>query len=86
MLLLFIAACFAVAETGAIFTGKLATIWYHHQIKPKWTAIAWVFGPARTALYLMMAIAAWLAWRRLGFGGAAGALRPFALQLGLNAL
>ena len=37
-----------------------------------------------TALYLTMAIAAWLVWRRAGWRGAPGALGLFALQLGLN--
>jgi tryptophan-rich sensory protein len=34
----------------------------------------------------MMAIAAWIVWRRRGFGGAAGAPGFFSLQLALNAL
>jgi tryptophan-rich sensory protein len=35
-------------------------------------------------LYLQMAVAAWLAWRRLGGDWQAPSLRLFALQLGLN--
>ena len=38
------------------------------------------------ALYLMMAISAWLVWRERGFNRGAGALGLFALQLALNAL
>ena len=46
---------------------------------------AWVFGPVWTALYLSMAIAAWLVWRRAGWPGGARALGLFAVQLALNA-
>ena len=37
-----------------------------------------------TALYLSMAVAAWLVWRRAGFSGARLPLALFALQLILN--
>jgi tryptophan-rich sensory protein len=53
--------------------------------KPAWNPPAWLFGPVWTVLYLMMAIAAWLVWRKMGFSGAAGAMGIFAVQLALNA-
>jgi len=86
MLALFIAVCFLAAGAGAAFTGSSVSDWYPTLRKPSWNPPAWIFGPVWTALYLMMAIAAWLVWRRRGFGGAAGALGFFALQLALNAL
>jgi translocator protein len=84
MLVLFIAVCFAVAGAGSIFTSTAVTHWYPSLRKPLWNPPAWVFGPVWTALYLMMAVAAWLIWRKTGFAG--GALKLFALQLVLNAL
>ena len=81
MLSLFIAVCFAVAGAGAVVTSSSVTNWYPALRKPSWNPPAWVFGPVWTVLYLMMAIAAWLVWRRSGFG----ALGIFALQLALNA-
>ena len=59
--------------------------WYAGLEKPAWNPPGWVFGPVWTALYLMMATAAWLVWRR---GGWAAQQRPLALylvQIALNA-
>lgn len=41
--------------------------WYASLAKPEWNPPGWIFGPVWTVLYLMMAIAAWLVWRRLGW-------------------
>jgi tryptophan-rich sensory protein len=86
MLLLFIAVCFVVAGAGSVFTSSSVSTWYPALRKPAWNPPAWIFGPVWTVLYLMMATAAWLVWRKRGFGGGAGALWLFALQLMLNAL
>lgn len=56
--------------------------WYAALEKPSWTPPAWLFGPVWTALYLLMALAAWMVWRRVGWGKALG---WYAIQLGLNA-
>ena len=54
--------------------------------QPAWAPPAWLFGPVWTALYALMAVAAWLVWRTSGFAGARAALVLFAVQLGFNAL
>lgn len=56
--------------------------WYASLNKPSWNPPAWIFGPVWTALYLMMAIAAWLVWKRSGW---CGALWIYLVQLLLNA-
>jgi len=78
----FVAASFAAAALGGVVTGGSVRDWYPTLVKPAWNPPAWVFGPVWTALYTMMAVAAWLVWRRVGWGGA---LVWFAVQLALNA-
>lgn len=56
--------------------------WYASLSKPSWNPPSWLFGPAWTFLYMLMAVAAWLVWKRAGFS------RPLVLyfvQLALNA-
>jgi tryptophan-rich sensory protein len=81
-----IAICFAAAGIGSLFTDPEIGGWYERIIKPSWTPPNWIFGPVWTALYLMMAVAAWLVWREKGFGEARLALLLFAAQLFFNAL
>ena len=81
----FLLITFAAAGIGGLFTGPGVRDWYPSLNKPTWTPPAWLFGPVWTALYLGMAVAAFLAWRRAGFDGARWALVLFAIQLILNA-
>jgi tryptophan-rich sensory protein len=60
--------------------------WYAQLHKPAWNPPNWIFGPVWTALYTIMAIAAWLVWRRGGFAAQRVALGWFLIQLLLNAL
>jgi translocator protein len=81
-----IAVCFAAAGIGSLFTDPEMGGWYARLIKPSWTPPNWVFGPVWSALYLMMAVAAWLVWREKGLTGAAALpLALFAAQLVFNA-
>lgn len=56
--------------------------WYAALRKPSWNPPSWIFGPVWTALYLMMATAVGLVWRR---GGPRRAFVLYAVQLALNA-
>jgi translocator protein len=84
-LLGFLAVCFATAAVGAALTAATVHDWYPTLHKPAWTPPNWVFGPAWTTLYILMALAAWLVWRRGGWTARRGALGLFAVQLVLNA-
>lgn len=46
---------------------SLPGAWYAALNKPAWNPPAWIFGPVWTLLYLMMAVAAWLVWKKDGW-------------------
>jgi len=75
-------ACFGAASLGALF---MPGEWYASLNKPSWNPPGWIFGPVWSALYLMMAMAAWLVWWRGGFSGQRRPLTWFLVQLVLNA-
>ncbi len=53
----------ALVIGAAMFGGQWgANEWYRALSKPSWTPPDWLFPIAWTALYLMIAIAGWLAW------------------------
>lgn len=74
---------YATAAIGAVASIQ-AVSFYLQLTRPAWAPPAWVFGPVWTALYALMAMAAWLVWR--GPGRARGALTLFVIQLAANAL
>ncbi len=80
----FVVVCFASAGVGAAVTSTSVGGWYQNLAKPSWRPPDWLFGPVWTVLYFMMAIAAWLVWRRHGWFGARSALTWFGMQLALN--
>jgi tryptophan-rich sensory protein len=84
-LALSILLCFGIAAIGSYFTSSSVDSWYPSLIKPSWRPPNWLFAPVWTALYLSMAISAWLVWRQSGYKKAASALTFFLLQLILNA-
>lgn len=75
--------CFAAAAPGAFF---MPGEWYDGLNKPTWNPPGWLFGPVWSCLYAMMAVAAWLVWKRGGFSAHRQALGLFLAQLFLNAL
>ncbi len=60
--------------------------WYRALIKPALTPPDFIFAPVWTLLYILMALAAWLVWRRGGFKSNRLALSLYGAQLVLNAL
>lgn len=60
--------------------------WYASLAKPAWTPPDAVFAPVWTVLYVLMGVAAWLVWRKVGLSLATVPLVLFIVQLALNAL
>lgn len=85
VLALFLIICLATAGLGAAWTNLSVGDWYAALKKPAWNPPNWLFGPVWTALYIGMAIAAWLVWRKNGLADAWLPLLLFGVQLFLNA-
>lgn len=80
-----VVATFAAAAVAAIASAR-AGAFYRQLERPPWAPPEWLFAPTWTALYILMALAAWLIWRDHGFRRAGGALMLFLVQLAANAL
>ena len=75
----------AAAVAGAIASVRAADF-YQQLAQPTWAPPAAVFGPVWSVLYVLMALAAWLVVRTLGWPGARPAITLYVAQLALNAL
>ena len=86
-LLICLGAVLAASGIGSLATVRAIPTWYKGLAKPSFNPPAWLFGPAWTVLYLLMAVAAFLVWKQ-GFGAAGVklALAVFLAQLVLNCL
>lgn len=60
--------------------------WYRALAKPSLTPPDWVFPVVWTILYILMALAVWLVWRRGGFKANKTAILLYCLQLVVNGL
>lgn len=83
MLALFLILPFAAGAIGSFFTFDAIPSWYATLQKPFFSPPNYVFGPVWSALYLLIGISGYLAWRAKAGNAAMGA---FGAQLGLNAL
>lgn len=78
-----LALSFLVGLVGARY---LPGEWYASLAKPALNPPNWIFAPVWTTLYALMAVAAWLVWRRAGLAGAGMPLGLYVAQLVLNGL
>jgi translocator protein len=82
----FLLATYGVAALGSLATASSVDRWYAAADKPFFTPPNWLFGPVWTALYGLIAVAAWLVWvhRDRDRSEAARGLRWWWVQLVLN--
>jgi tryptophan-rich sensory protein len=83
-LLFWFVLCFAGAGVGGTFTAAEIPGWYRTLVRPSIAPPNWVFGPMWTALYAMMAVAAWRAWIAPASSLRTAGLILFVVQLALN--
>jgi tryptophan-rich sensory protein len=75
-----LAATLAVGFVASLVTVPNIPGWYAGLHKPSFNPPNWIFAPAWTTLYVLMAVAAWRVWRKAG----PRPLRLYATQLVLN--
>jgi benzodiazapine receptor len=80
----FVALCLGIGALGGSVVATSVDTWYADLAKPSFTPPDSVFGPVWTALYVLMAIAAWRVWRAADRDTRRGPLTLFALQLALT--
>jgi len=65
-MLAFILVTLAVGAGASVFSEPAIRTWYAGLAQPSFTPPNWVFAPVWTALYVVMAVAAWRVWRTTG--------------------
>jgi tryptophan-rich sensory protein len=81
-LLISVLIALAVGAVGSLFTAPSIPTWYAALNHPAFAPPDWLFAPVWTALYVLMAVAAWRAWKVRGL--ASPELRLYGFQLLLN--
>lgn len=88
VLALLLILAFGAGALGAIFSpgfSAAAAHWYAALVKPTWVPPPSWFGPVWTAMYVLMAVGAWIIWRERYHRGRNAAIAAYTLQLLLNA-
>lgn len=75
----FLLATLAVGAVASFFTEPNLPRWYATLARPDFAPPIWLLPPIWTALYVLMAVAAWRVWKVTGLKSTAMAL--YALQL-----
>ncbi len=80
-------AIFLGLSASAAAVGSMAPSFaaYNQLKQPFFAPPGWLFGPAWTALYILMAVAAWLIWQKRKELKVGAALTLYGVQLVLNA-
>lgn len=83
--ILAVGLCGLAAAIGGAYTASSVRDWYPTLLRPSWNPPDWVFAPAWSVLYLLMALAVWMVWRCSQGAAALRAYVLFLAQLALNA-
>jgi tryptophan-rich sensory protein len=78
----FLIATLGTGAVASLFTSPAIPTWYAGLNRPGFTPPNWVFAPVWTALYILMAFAAWRVWKKTGLRSVE--MAAFAIQLALN--
>jgi tryptophan-rich sensory protein len=81
-LVVFLALSAIVSGLGGLATSTSVGDWYQTLHKPAFTPPDRAFAPVWTVLYILMALAAWRVWRKVGWRHKA--IRLYLAQLALN--
>ena len=82
----FIGATLFVYVVSGLVTASSVGGWYQTLTRPSFNPPDWVFAPVWSALYLMIAAAGWMAWRRTRNHQRRRVVTAWGLQLALNFL
>ena len=63
-LALILLVTFVASSIGGFVTSSFKEPWYSEIILPTFNPPSWVFGPVWTTLYILMSVAAWIAWNK----------------------
>ena len=63
-LALILLVTFVASGIGGFVTSSFKEPWYSEIILPIFNPPNWVFGPVWTILYILMSVAAWIAWNK----------------------
>ena len=80
----FLVLCLAISAMGGWVTADSVGTWYRTLQKPVFNPPDWVFALVWTLLYLMIALAGWRVWRRVGRSGARAGMTAYSAQVALN--
>jgi len=84
--LIFLLITFLAAFIGSLFTTKSINGWYQFLNKPSFAPPNWLFAPVWSILYFLMAISAFLIWKKKKEINVREALMFYFIQLILNVL
>ncbi len=59
-----VVATFLITFPAGFVTRAALDPWYYNLAKPAFNPPNWIFGPVWTLLYIMMSVAAWLAYKK----------------------
>jgi len=66
-LVMWLVICYGIAALGGYATSQGLGLYYRTLVKPEWTPPGYVIGMIWQVLYGLMAVSAWLVWRRVGW-------------------